>query len=229
MFWRENDSTEAVYRVPDDIVDLVFRLRGQNLDIDHAYALAQALREHLRPEICDSIGVHGIRLAESGNGWNRPQQPDAELPLSRRARLIIRVHRDQADEVRDLSARRLQIGHQPVDVGDSSERKLSALGTLHARAIRCEPEQSEEAFLREIAEQIAALGIEVSKMICGRQGFIRTGDGSLFTRSLMVADLKPEESVRLQQQGIGDSHFFGCGIFVPHKGIDAVHNPLESN
>ena len=40
MFWRENDSTEAEYRVPDDIVDLVFRLRGQNLDIDHACASA---------------------------------------------------------------------------------------------------------------------------------------------------------------------------------------------
>ncbi len=229
MFWHENESAEAEYRVPDDVVDLIFRLRGENLDIDHAYALAEALREHLSPETCSRIGVHGIRLAGSGNGWNRPEQPDAELPLSRRARLIIRVHRDQVDEVRGLSTRRLQIGRQPVEVGDSTERKLSTLGTLHARAIRCEPEQSEQDFMLEIAAQVRALGIEVNKMICGRQGHIRTGDDSLFTRSLMIADLKPEESVRLQQQGIGNSHIIGCGLFVPHKGIDAVHNQQESN
>ncbi len=229
MFWHENKSAEAEYRVPDDVVDLIFRLRGENLDIDHAYALAEALRAHLSPETCNRIGVHGIRLAGSGNGWNRPEQPDAELPLSRRARLIIRVHRDQVDEVRGLSTRRLQIGRQPVEVGDSTERKLSTLGTLHARAIRCEPEQSEQDFMLEIAAQVRALGIEVNKMICGRQGYIRTGDDSLFTRSLMIADLKPEESVRLQQQGIGNSHIIGCGLFVPHKGIDAVHNQQESN
>ena len=226
MFWRENE-TEAEYRVPEDVVDLLFKLQGQSLDIDHAYALAQALRDHLPPEVCERVGVHGVRLAGSGNGWNRPEQPDAELPLSRRARLIIRVHRDQIDEVRQLSTRRLQVGHQPIEVGASSERKLSILGTLHARAIRCEPEQSEDEFMRAVAAQIEALGIEVRKMICGRSGQIRLGVDTLFTRSLMIADLKPEESVRLQQLGIGDSRFIGCGLFVPHKGIDAVHEIQE--
>jgi CRISPR/Cas system CSM-associated protein Csm4 (group 5 of RAMP superfamily) len=41
----------------------------------------------------------------------------------------------------------------------------------------------------------------------------------------MLADLKPEESLRLQQQGLGPHRLMGCGIFIPHKGIDAVHKP----
>ena len=46
--------------------------------------------------------------------------------------------------------------------------------------------------------------------------------GPVFTRSLMVAELQPEQSVRLQQLGLGDGRTIGCGLFLPHKGIAAV-------
>ena len=49
-----------------------------------------------------------------------------------------------------------------------------------------------------------------------------TPEVSLLTRSLMLADLTLEESLRLQQQGLGTHRHMGCGIFIPHKGIDAV-------
>jgi len=71
------------------------------------------------------------------------------------------------------------------------------------------------------------MNISVSKMICGKTGLIRTDAENIFTRSLMIADLKPDESVRLQKQGIGEGRNLGCGIFVPHKGIDAVYNVQE--
>ena len=60
-----------------------------------------------------------------------------------------------------------------------------------------------------------------------RPGEIRRADGTLFTRALLVADLSPEESVKLQQLGLGKDRLLGCGLFVPHKGIDAVYNMQE--
>ncbi len=222
MFWREEDDVENEFRVPEDVFDLLFRLRGSSLDIDHAWALAATLQRRLGEELCTRIGVHGVRLADSGNGWIRPQQPDAALPLSRRSRLEIRVHRDDVDAVRQISRKTLDIGSQQVEVGDSSMRKLSAIGTLYARAVRCAPEQSEDDFLARVAQELEAMGIQVSKMICGKAGAIRAGEKTLFTRTLLVADLKPEESVILQRNGIGDDRLIGCGLFVPHKGIDAV-------
>lgn len=227
MYWREDKDKEAEYRVPDDVFDLVFKLRGKSLDIDHAYALSKALQEHLDPDTCARIGVHGVHMAGSGNGWIRSEQIDAELPLSRRARLVIRVHRDDSDAVTQITNRRLQIGMQPVEIGASSIRKLSSLGTVHARAIRCDQQQSEDDFLQQVADELEAMNIGVSKMLCGRPGLIRNGDEVIFTRALMVADLQPEESVRLQQQGIGDGRMLGCGLFVPHKGIDAVYEVQE--
>lgn len=227
MFWNQEEETQAAYQVPDDVFDLVFRLRGTSLDIDHAFALSTALQVHLSDDLCARIGVHGVRMAGSGNGWNRPEQSDAALPLSRRARLAIRVHRDDGEEVGQMMDRTLQIGHQEVTLGSSVMRKLSTIGTLYARAICCDREQSETDFLTEMAALLKQMNIKVSKMICGRCGEIRTADETIFTRALMVAELEAEESVALQQQGLGQGRMLGCGLFVPHKGIDPVFDIQE--
>ncbi|MDH3609566.1 MAG: hypothetical protein OEQ24_10045 [Gammaproteobacteria bacterium] len=44
----------------------------------------------------------------------------------------------------------------------------------------------------------------------------------MFTRSLMIDGLKIEESIYLQQRGLGEGRLVGCGLFMPHKGIEAV-------
>jgi CRISPR-associated protein Cas6 len=227
MFWSEDEDSKPEFQVPAEVYDLVFSLRGSHLRIDHAHALAEALQDRLKAETCKRIGVHGVQMAGSGNGWNRPEQVDAELPLSRRTRLAIRVHRDDHEEVASLSRQTLQLGTHQLQVGDNSVRKLSSLGCLYARAISCDRKQSEADFLKQAATALRELGIDVSKMICGRSGEIDSAGGPLFTRALMVAGLSPEESVSLQQQGLGDDRLLGCGLFVAHKGIDAVYSMQE--
>jgi CRISPR-associated protein Cas6 len=227
IFWREDEDSRPEFEVPTEVYDLVFSLRGNRLRIDHAHALAESLRGLLNAETCRRIGVHGVHMAGSGNGWNRPERGDAELPLSRRTRLVIRVHRDDHEEVAGLSRQTLRLGGQRLRLGDSSIRRLSSLGCLYSRAVCCDREQSETDFLAQAAVSLRALDIDVGKMICGRSGEIQRGDEPLFTRALLVADLSPEESVTLQQQGLGDERLLGCGLFVPHKGIDAVYSMQE--
>lgn len=226
-FWREPEQPADSFRVSDEVVDLLFRVRGQRLQIDHAQALAEALQAHLGVELCARIGVHGIHLASAGNGWQPPEQSDVEVPLPRRARLAIRVHRDDREAVERISQQALQIGGQAIHIEESSARPLSMLGSLHARAICCDREQPEMDFLAQVAQEMRQLGIDVARMICGRSGEIRTAAGPVATRALMVADLKPEESVLLQQHGLGERRLLGCGLFVPHKGIDAVYTAQE--
>jgi hypothetical protein len=62
----------------------------------------------------------------------------------------------------------------------------------------------------------------VRKALCGKTLALATPEGALAARSLMLADLSLEESVRLQQHGLGSHRAMGCGIFLPHKGIHAV-------
>ena len=161
MFWSEDNESEKEFQVPDDVFDLLFRLRGASLEIDHAYALLEALQSHLDAGTCDKIGVHGVHMAGSGNGWNRPEQIDAKLPLSRRARLVIRVHRDDVDEVTRITNKTLQIGSQQLEVGESSIRKLSTISTLYARAVCCDRNQSEDECLARVAEMLKGMNIRV--------------------------------------------------------------------
>jgi hypothetical protein len=59
-------------------------------------------------------------------------------------------------------------------------------------------------------------------MLCGIGHTITTQDGAVETRSVMIADLDKAASLSLQETGIGPGRHFGCGIFLPHKGIRAV-------
>ncbi len=43
----------------------------------------------------------------------------------------------------------------------------------------------------------------------------------------MLADLTPEDSVRVQQRGVGPWRRHGCGLFLPHKGIKPVGKEAE--
>ena len=103
---------------------------------------------------------------------------------------------------------------------------LSTLPTQFARYVVV-PEgiehHDEETFMAYAAEQLRELDIKLRKLLCGRTHAIRQPDADLYTRSLMLADLEVEEAVTLQQQGIGRHKTIGCGLFIPHKGISAVH------
>jgi hypothetical protein len=43
----------------------------------------------------------------------------------------------------------------------------------------------------------------------------------------MVSDLDVAQSLMLQEQGMGDRQLMGIGIFIPHKGIDAVNKKQQ--
>jgi CRISPR-associated protein Cas6 len=81
---------------------------------------------------------------------------------------------------------------------------------------------TEEAFLEWAVRTLKDQRIQVRKALCGKTTPLSTPGGVLQTRSLMLADLSHEESVHLQQQGLGLHRGMGCGIFIPHKGIEAV-------
>jgi CRISPR-associated protein Cas6 len=168
-------------------------------------------------------GIHLIHGAASGNGWFRPEDATSEvLHLSRRTRMRLRVPAHRLDEARGLSGRQLDIGGHPLEVGKSDVHLLSSLPTLFSRYVMTQEDTGEEQFLGEAMAALQELGIDCRKMLCGITHTLAFPDGPVYTRSLMVADLEPEQSVLLQQAGLGDGREFGCGLFIPHKGIKPV-------
>lgn len=220
MFWQESES-EREFRVPDNIVDVAFRIDCRVLPLDHALELSGALQQALS-WLADEerAGIHLIHGAESGNGWVRPEDPQTELlHLSRRTRMTLRLPRERIDDALGLAGQVLDIGGYRLVVGEASVRPLSAASTVFARYVADEADQGEEAFLEAVAAAMARLGISARKLLCGRSHVLRTANDQVLTRSVMVADLEPRESVKLQQHGIGPHRKLGCGLFLPHKGI----------
>ncbi len=68
-------------------------------------------------------------------------------------------------------------------------------------------------FLNKIQNELSDLNINIRKALCGRSMVINFGEKTLYTRSLMIADLSKEESLKLQEEGVGDKKLYGCGIF----------------
>jgi len=228
MYWEERDE-EKPAPWPDDVVDLVFPIACQTLPVDHSYALGQAVVQVLSwlPDE-EGSGVHPIQVAISAHGWERPAGADDLLHLSKRTRLVIRIPRHRMEDARALVGRELDVRGQPLKItGEPAVRPLQPSATLYSRNVALNADD-EDAFLRVAAKLLEELDILVRKMLPGKITMIDTPDGPLATHSLMLADLTAEESLRLQQHGLGPGRYFGCGLFIPCKGIKTVrHETME--
>jgi CRISPR-associated protein Cas6 len=220
VYWQDEQKDEE-FAVPDDVVDLAFGIRCPTLPNDHAQALSDEVRRVLTWfEDEPSAGLHTVHGAESGNGWERPEGAGSTLYLSRRTKLVLRLPKERVDDAKALVGATLQVAGHPLVVTDAHPRLLSASTTLYARHVTFgTADQGEAAFMQRVAEEFRAGGFRIKKVLCGKTSLVVTANGPVMTRSLMVADLRKEEAVRLQQQGLGPMRKLGCGLFIAHKSV----------
>lgn len=193
------------------IVDVVFPLRGETIPADHAWDLYQALL--LRFEWLESdggIGVHPIRGAQIGSGL---------LHLGKRGRLTLRLPQARATKSLALTGAKLALG-AGVEVGPGQIKKLLPHGTIYSYFVTTGSD-NELVFGTQVMDELQAAGI-ACKVVCGRARQAVTGRGEIRGFSLMLHDLPPEASLRIQESGIGRARQLGCGIFVPHRSAAAV-------
>jgi len=221
MYWQD-DEEKTQSPIRDDVVDVVFSIRAKTLPVDHAFALSQAIVKHI-PWLVDEphAGLHTIHVAASANGWMRPDSPDQVLYPSRRTKFMLRVPKHRIEETQLLSGTELDVAGHAVKLETSVTRALSELTTLFSRYVVSESED-EQHFVEFVVATLRSLGVKPKKLLCGTETPVQLDQGQLRTRSLMLADLSPEESVLLQTNGIGSHRHMGCGLFIPHKDINRI-------
>jgi len=227
MYWQE-DPREQVVVDHGEVTDISFQIRCRTLPVDHAWALSAAVQQ-LLPWIATEAGagVHTIHVAESGNGWMRPDGADDLLYLSRRTRLQVRVPRHRVEDAQALIGQTLDVAGHALSIEKASLKPLSAFTTVFSRYVVTDAQRDENAFLASMVQELARLDIRPMKMLCGIEKSLATPDHPVHTRSLMIADLTPAESLRLQQSGLGPLRHLGCGLFLPHKDIKEVGQAQE--
>lgn len=228
IYWEEDQKKEP-FQAPENVVDISYLLTGKTLPVDHAQALSEAILDAL-PWFGDEgdAGVHLIHVAASSNGWERPEDSSSGvLHLSRRTRMSLRIPKHRLEEAEQLTGQTLDVGGSSVLIGKSSVKPLSILPTLFSRYVVCGEDQDEAEFMDDIYKEFMHLGIKARKILCGKSHQLNASGGTIYTRSVMVADLEPEQSVLLQEKGLGTHRKMGCGLFLPHKGIKPVGDMAE--
>lgn len=217
MHWEEEKHDETL-PTPGTVVDLAFAIQCKTLPVDHAWALYRAIAP-LLPWLEDEplAGIHPLHVAESAHGWQRPEEPDALLHLSRRTRLVLRLPDERIEEARGLEGERISVDGHEMHIGEATLHTLSRSTSLFARRVVMRKAESEDDFLRRQLDEMAALCVRPKKLLPGLSHLLRTGGGALRTCLLSVEGLSLEEAFVLQMRGVGSHRHLGCGIFVPHK------------
>ncbi|MBD3620137.1 MAG: type I-MYXAN CRISPR-associated protein Cas6/Cmx6 [Chromatiales bacterium] len=220
MFWVEDDKQDES-QLQENAVDVVFTVSGKTLPVDHAHDLHETIVDELpwmqEEEDC---GIHLIHVAESGNGWERP---DGDfLYLSRRTKFTIRVPKQRVSDAQQLIGKVVNVAGHELEFTKSVVRPFNALPTMFSRYVLGHASESENDFLQRCASELKELGIPVRKMMAGKTHTFELPEGERLTRTLLVADLSPEHALLLQQKGLGEGRMKGFGLFIPHKGITAV-------
>jgi CRISPR-associated protein Cas6 len=196
------------------IVDIFFEVRGSRVSADHGYALYGAVARVLEARDdawlhqSDQVGLHLLRGAYDRRG---------QLLLGPRARFGLRLPAALIPKVLALAGKHLIVGADALRIGVPHVQALRPAPVLAARLVTTRNGQDEGRFDREIARQLSALGIATAA-IRGRRRIVRIKDKTVVGYGVRVEGLNAEESVRLQEHGLGGRRKMGCGVFVPGRG-----------
>jgi len=235
--WQDDEDDQPGNAPRCDMLDVVFRISCQKLPIDHASALSTAIVSRAPwVESLSGTGIQPIHVAGSQNGWERPSadgqhidpNSDAELLLSRRTRLRIRIQRDHAARLIDsLSGETLSIEHYPLAINQGEARELTAATTLFSRYTHfdeCDARfADEQEIIDRVINECRTIGFTPTRLMCGLPNSLSHSDGPITTRSVLIANVPPEISLLLQATGIGQKRLIGCGVVIPHKDTTAVN------
>ncbi len=226
MFWSDDTEVEKKI-ISREIIDVSIHLSCKLLPSDHIFELSNALIKLMPWLKADpQISIQQLYLPASGNGWQRRAQSVDELVhLSKRTRLKIRLPSKYIKQIQLLVDKEIQVSDFVIKFGKIKELKLSASEILVSRFVHIpDCDDDEEKFLGIAFEQLKQKNIIVKKMLCGKTTQLNFNGKNILTRSLMLADLSTENSLIIQESGIGDFYLYGCGLFIPQKGIKAINN-----
>lgn len=201
------------------MIDLSFPLLGPALPVDHGYELYAALSRIL-PALHDGLAcrVAPVRGAFVGE----------VLQLDGRSRLRLRLAPEAIADVMPLAGKALEVGGHRLRIGVPQVWSLAPAPALAARLVTIKGFQEPEEFLAAVRRKLDAAGIGGQARIPlaetgkhegqPRRRVLRVSGKRVVGFPLQVAQLSDEESIRLQEQGLGGRGKMGCGFFVPTKG-----------
>ncbi len=191
------------------IIDLRFQVFGNTLNVDHGYALFSAVSRALPTfHEADDVGTGLIRGKYIGNG---------QLSISPSSQLVFRLPVSQIATYINLAGKTLDLDGHVLRVGVPASCSLVPAPALYAHLVTTRNGQDRERFIREVTRQLDAMDCRGKPTIGKRRTFTVHGR-QVVGYSILVTELTAEESIILQETGLGGRRKMGCGFFQPRKG-----------
>jgi CRISPR-associated protein Cas6 len=196
-------------------LDLSFSLIGADtIAADHGYVLYGAISRLLPHVHADNgVGIHPIRGRQIGN---------RQLMLMPWSRLTLRVNDSQIASMLPLAGKALRLGNTNVRIGVPSTHALNPASSLRSRLVvikvaNIRPDSvTPEQFTDAVRRQIVELGISKEPNVTlGKRRTLRLKQREIVGYEVFVEGLAEEESLTLQDNGLGGKRHMGCGVFVP--------------
>lgn len=199
------------------VVDLYFHVQGKQVPVDHGYALYGAISRTFQAlqnsseenwlHSADNVGLLALRGSYQGSG---------KLLLNQRARFGLRLPAALIPKALPLAGKRLDLNGDKLLVGVTTTEALIPAATLYAHIVTTKNGEDETRFDAEIQRQLEELGIK-GKPTRGPRRIVTIKDKKVVAHSLLVSELTADESIRLQEQGLGGRRKMGCGVFIASK------------
>ncbi len=204
----ESEPSLGSHKVPT--VELVFPIRGQQLPADHGYGLYASLLK-LVPEI-------------RGQRWFQVQtisgisDDQGKIQLPSHARLRIRLPWDKVSLMYCLAGQTLVIGQHQIHLEIPQIFTLRPSSLLKARIVTIKGYEDPELFLEAAKRQLEALEISCQvHLSLDRKGnlarrTIKVQRFNVVGFGIHVSDLSDQDSLKLQELGLGGKRSMGCGV-----------------
>ena len=172
------------------------------------------------------FGIHPVRGRLIG---------ERSLALTEFSRLTLRVPQEHIATMLPLAGKEINLDGQPLTIGVPELHALQPATSLFSRLVTVKGFMEPKGFREAIQRQLDILGIKGRLEIPLRSGVtalegnpkrseesqspvrrtLRVRDRQVVGYAVVVTELTAEESIRLQESGLGGRRRFGCGIFVP--------------
>lgn len=205
----------------DNVINLSFRVNGTELPADHNHRLLAAICK-LLPQIhkLEKIAINTITGIPNKQG---------KITLTHKSRLLLRLPVEAIAQVYPLVNQTLDIGGCKIQLGDAELQTLKPVDILKARLVTIKGYTEPETFLGAAYRQLQELSINANVGIPANE----KGEPKRLTLkirheekqhiivgfSVIVSDLSPEDSIKLQIHGLGGKRRLGCGIFCPNISV----------
>ncbi len=214
------------------MIELSFPLGGTPLPYDHGHLLYRALARVV-PWLGEPAQMELAIVPIQGSPHG------GFIHLTRFSRLAFRLNDSDAEKLLPLAERVLAIDAATLRLGRPTEFRLRPVPGLASPFVAAEHHRHSDEVMEWLKTEFLTLDIRAIptlRLKRGRGGASPVGPGrrpfdcpyerhsrqiedrSVVGWEVQVFGLTPDESVRLQERGVGPGRRYGCGVFMPVVG-----------